>query len=249
MSIKPLALVVSLYMLFSPYLIYAEKITYKVYLSIGFLNVQVGESTLSESKVELEDVSAVMSRMIMTTDKRADRVFFLRDTITSYSTLSGMPLLYTKSINEGGKCNVEIAEFDNSYNTYSVVLKSYSKGILIGSSTAFSDDKIYDMLSMLRYTRNMSSKGVSPGHSLQIPMVNGLQVVEQHIVYEGMESVKAANGKKYDCLALSVRDYKYGEERETLRVLVTSDSLHIPVQLDLKLGMGKIRVLLTSYNK
>ncbi len=248
MSIKPLALL-SLYMLLSPYLMYAEKITYKVYLSIGFLNIQAGESTLSESKVELGDVSSVMSRMILTTDKRVDKFFFLRDTITSYSTLSGIPLLYTKSINEGDKCNVEIAEFDNSYNTFSVVLKSYSKGILTGSSTVFSDDEIYDMLSMLRYTRNMSSKEISPGHTLRIPMVNGLQVVEQHIIYEGMESVKAANGKKYDCLALSVRDYKYGKERETLRILVTSDSLHIPVQLDLKLNMGKIRVLLTSYNK
>lgn len=243
---KPLALVFFL-MLFSPYSVSAEKITYKLYLSMGFLNIQAGESSLFEFQTEYGEGFAIMSRMIMATNRRADRIFFLRDTMTSYSSLAGHPFLYTKTVNEGQKSDVEIAELDNSEDYCAVILRTYSNGVLTGSSSVYRDSDVHDMLSMLRYTRKMSSKDIAPGYTVKIPMVNGLQVVDQHIVYEGMESVKAANNKEYNCLALSVRDYKYGKERVTLRVLVTSDSLHIPVQLDLNLGVGKIKALLSEY--
>ena len=74
-------------------------------------------------------------------------------------------------------------------------------------------------------------------------MVNGLQVVRQHIVYMGEKRVKADNGKEYNCIVLSIRDRKYGEERETLKAYVTNDENHLPIQLEIAMGFGKIRAL------
>lgn len=76
-------------------------------------------------------------------------------------------------------------------------------------------------------------------------MVNGDMVVQQYIIYQGMEKIKADDGKKYDCLKISVRDYKYGEERETLKAYVTADG-HVPVQLNIIVGVASIKALLTD---
>ena len=69
-------------------------------------------------------------------------------------------------------------------------------------------------------------------------MVNGNQVITQYLVYTGNKTVKADDGNTYDCMVVSVRDYKEGKERETLKAYVTNDSMHKPVQLDIILGVG-----------
>ena len=139
---------------------------------------------------------------------------------------------------------VETAVFTRDLNTYSVNLqaKSYD-GTILGSGFENSSERIYDMLSMLSYARSLNSDGIDVGHTVTLPMVNGTQVVRQYIVYEGNKSVKADNGTTYNCLVLSIRDKKYGEERETLKAYVTADKEHLPIQLNIKLGVGYIKAL------
>ena len=69
-------------------------------------------------------------------------------------------------------------------------------------------------------------------------MVNGNMVVQQYLVYTGNKKIKADNGRTYDCMVISIRDYKEGKERETVKAYVTNDSRHTPVQLDIILTTG-----------
>ena len=39
-------------------------------------------------------------------------------------------------------------------------------------------------------------------------------------------------------MVISIRDYKEGKERETVKAYVTNDSKHTPIQLDIILGTG-----------
>ncbi|MBO5951435.1 MAG: DUF3108 domain-containing protein, partial [Bacteroidaceae bacterium] len=57
------------------------------------------------------------------------------------------------------------------------------------------------------------------------------------------KSIKADNGTTYNCLVHSIRDKKYGEERETLKAYVTAGKEHLPIQLNIKLGVGYIKAL------
>ena len=77
-------------------------------------------------------------------------------------------------------------------------------------------------------------------------MVNGDLVVDQYLIYEGDKTVKADDRKKYDCMVISVRDRKYGKERETLKAYVTKESPHKPVQLDIIVGVASVRALLAD---
>jgi hypothetical protein len=69
-------------------------------------------------------------------------------------------------------------------------------------------------------------------------MVNGNMVVQQYLVYTGNKKIKADDGLTYNCMVISIRDYKEGKERETVKAYVTNDPKHTPIQLDIILGAG-----------
>ena len=222
----------------------AETLNYNLYVSAGFVSVRVGESSLTEAPSAYNGTDCIRTEMTLSTGKYADKLFSLRDTMISYNSCDGYSLFYRKSTNENSRHDVETAVFTRDLNTYSVNLqaKSYD-GVILGSAFENSSERIYDMLSMLSYARSLNSDGIDVGHTVTLPMVNGTQVVRQYIVYEGNKSVKADNGTTYNCLVLSIRDKKYGEERETLKAYVTANKEHLPIQLNIKLGVGYIKAL------
>lgn len=222
----------------------AENLNYNLYVAAGFVSVRVGESSLSETPSVYSGTECVRTEMTLSTGRYADKLFSLRDTMVSYNTIDGKSLYYRKATNENSRHDIETAHFSEDLNSYSVYLQASSyDGKLLGSATETRDERIYDMLSMLKYARGLNSQSIEPGYTVTLPMVNGTMVVKQYIVYEGRKRVKADNGKSYDCLVLSIRDRKYGEERETLKAYVTADRVHLPIQLNIKLGVGYIKAL------
>lgn len=222
----------------------AETLNYNLYVSAGFVSVRVGESSLTEAPSTYNGTDCIRTEMTLSTGKYADKLFSLRDTMISYNSYNGHSLFYQKSTNENNRHDVETAHFSKDLNRYRVYLQARSyNGTILGSATESRQKRIFDMLSMLKYTRSLNSKGIVPGYTVTLPMVNGTMVVEQFIVYEGKKRIKADDGNVYDCLILSIRDKKYGEERETLKAYVTSDDSHLPIQLNIKLGVGYIKAL------
>ena len=222
----------------------SANLDYNLYISVGILSVPVGESSLTETSSLYNGNECVRTQMTLSTSRYADMFFSLRDTMISYNTINGESLFYQKSTNENNRHDVETAHFSKDLNRYSVYLQARSyNGTILGSATESRQKRIFDMLSMLKYTRSLSSKGIVPGYTVTLPMVNGTMVVEQFIVYEGKKRIKADDGNVYDCLILSIRDKKYGEERETLKAYVTANKEHLPIQLNIKLGVGYIKAL------
>ncbi|MBR4842393.1 MAG: DUF3108 domain-containing protein [Bacteroidaceae bacterium] len=226
----------------------AQDISYNLYFSVGFVNVNAGKARLTEKVTTYEGQSARMTRLTMTTGRATDRIFALRDTIESFNSLTGQGIFYRKTVNEGAKHNIETASFSVQDGQYVVDLltKDAITGRISGKKTEKRTTRIFDMLSMLTYARSIDKAGKEKGYTSTLPMVNGDMVVEQYLVYEGDKTVKADDKKKYDCMVISVRDRKYGKERETLKAYVTKDSPHKPVQLDIIVGVASIRALLTE---
>lgn len=226
----------------------AQDIRYNLYFSVGFVNITAGKASLSERITTFQNQSARMTRLTMTTGRGTDHIFALRDTIESYNSLTGQGLFYRKLVNEGSKHNIETAAFSNQNGEYvaDLITQDAITGRISGKRTEKRGNRIYDMLSMLSFARSIDTNGKQPGYTLTLPMVNGDIVVEQYIVYEGDKRIKADDRKKYDCMVISVRDRKYGKERETLRAYVTKDSSHKPVQLDIVAGAASIKALLTD---
>lgn len=218
----------------------AEEIQLNLYLNAGFVNISAGEASIIDTNVTFNKQNAILTTMVMTTNPTADKIFPIRDTIRSYNTPDGDGLYFTKMVNEGNNHFLETALYSKNEERYivSMTKSNNSTGELVSSATEWKEERVYDILSMLGYARTIETSHSELGQTETLFMVNGDMVVQQYIVYTGNSQVKADNGITYDCMVISVRDYKEGKERETIKAYVTHDTSHKPVRLDIKLGMG-----------
>lgn len=224
----------------------ASDYNFNLYLGLGPIKIPAGTARLYDTKVAFNGRNAIRTTMEMSTGSAADKVFLLRDTIESYNTPDGESLYFRKIVHEGKKHNVETAIFSKNENHFIANLTIYNGlGEKTSHSTQWRNTRIFDLLSMIAFTQNIDTSESEPGRTESLPMVNGNMVVEQYLVYTGNKKIKADNGRTYDCMVISVRDYKEGKERETVKAYVTNDSKHTPIQLDIILGAGtSIKALL-----
>lgn len=224
----------------------AEDLQFNLYLNIGFVNIQAGTASITERQVVHDGRNAVMTSMIMNTTPRAARVYPIQDTIQSVNTPKGESLYFRKCVHEGSKNNIETALFSRSGERYVVNMTQTDAitGERKSHATEWRPERIFDLLSMLSYARTIDTGNSELGRTETLPMVNGTMVVQQYLVYKGNTKVKADNGTVYDCMVISVRDYKEGKERETVRAYVTNDKAHKPIQLDIIAGVATVKAVL-----
>ena len=218
----------------------ASDYRFNLYLGLGPVKIPAGTAHLYDTDVIYEGRQAIRTAMEMSTNTTADKVFPLRDTIESYNTTSGESIYFRKTVNEGGKHNLETARFSKDNDRFIVNLTTWdmNTGNRTSQTTEWRPTRIFDLMSMIAFTQGFDTSDSEPGRTESLPMVNGNMVVQQYLVYTGNKKVKADNGKTYDCMVISIRDYKEGKERETVKAYVTNDSKHTPVQLDIILGTG-----------
>lgn len=218
----------------------ASDYTFNLYLGLGPIKISAGSAHLYDKEVIYEGRAAIRTAMEMSTNSTADKVFALKDTIESFNTPDGESLYFRKTVNEGGKHNVETALFSKDRDRYIVNLTTWdmNTGNRTSQATEWRSTRIFDLMSMIAFTQKIDTSDSEPGRTESLPMVNGNMVVQQYLVYTGNQKVKADNGRTYDCMVISIRDYKDGKERETVKAYVTNDSKHTPIQLDIILGAG-----------
>lgn len=218
----------------------ASDYRFNLYLGIGPVKISAGKAHLYDTEVLYNGRAAIRTAMEMSTNSTADKVFVLRDTIESFNTRNGESLYFRKTVNEGSKHNVETAVFSKDRDKFVVnlTITDMNTGQQTGHSTEWRPTRIFDLMSMIAFAQGIDTSDSEPGRTESLPMVNGNMVVQQYLVYTGNKKVKADDGRTYDCMIISIRDYKEGKERETVRAYVTNDSKHTPVQLDIILGTG-----------
>ena len=218
----------------------ASDYRFNLYLGLGPVKIPAGTAHLYDTQVIYNGRDAIRTAMEMSTNTTADRVFPLRDTIESFNTREGESIYFSKKVNEGTKHNLETAQFSKDRNRYIVNLTTWdmNTGNRTSQTTEWRDTRIFDLMSMIAFTQKIDTSDSEPGRTETLPMVNGNMVVQQYLVYTGNKKIKADNGRTYDCMVISIRDYKEGKERETVKAYVTNDSKHTPVQLDIILGTG-----------
>ena len=118
--------------------------------------------------------------------------------------------------------------------------------------TSHSDSRcIYDMVSLLLYSRSLDTESLNIGDRMQYPMVTGVKVEEQNLVYLGKQEVEALSGKRYRCQVFSLVQKRKNkedklEDQEIIRFYTTDDEHHLPIQLDLILKFGVAKAKLAS---
>lgn len=224
-----------------------ENLSYKLYFNWKFIWVTVGTANMSVSNTKYNKEDAYRCHLITRGNKRADKLFVLRDTLVSIVNKELTPLYFRKGALEGDRYTV-----DEVWYSYPDGVSHVKQRFLNhkGETSTFhrkSNVCIYDMLSMLLRARSFDASNYKKGQKIHFPMADGNEVEEQTLIYRGKENFKMENtGIKYRCLVFSFVEYKDGKEKEVITFYVTDDKNHMPVRLDMYLRFGSAKAFLTE---
>jgi hypothetical protein len=225
-----------------------ENIRYDLYLNVAFLNARAGKGSLSVTEANYRGQNAYKTVMMLNTSGLAGNIYTVNDTLTSFVDTNLRPLLFTKDAFEGKDYSVERQSY--SYEGGEVKIRAYR---LWNGEEQF-DDTIatphctYDYLSVLTYIRNLDYSGMKPGDRHNIRFISGKKPVNMYVNYQGISSVRANNGKKYEVINLSmtILDEAFNDPKDALKASITNDANRIPVVIDTTLKIGTIRAVLRS---
>ena len=225
-----------------------ENVSYQLYFNWKFVWIKAGTARLTTIDTTFVMIPAYRVDLLAATDK----VFRMRDTVTTIVGKQLEPIYYRKGAEEGKHYSVDEAWFSHKDGISLVNQKRTRRdGSII--ETSQSDSRcIHDMLSILLHARSYNPDHFEVGHKIQFPMATGRRVDEQTLIYRGKENVKAENGVIYRCLVFSLVEYekdkknKKNKEVEVITFFVTDDKNHLPVRLDMYLNIGSAKAFLRN---
>lgn len=224
-----------------------ERMTFELFFNWSFIWVKVGTAEWKTTQTSYAGRPAYRTHLITSTNRRADRFFVMRDTLTAYTDLQISPLHYTKHALEGKTFRVDEVKY--SYpNGKCALTMNYSKNRgAVKSQQQTLSECAYDMLSMMLRARSFNPSAWKKGHRIPFLIADGSKVERQHIVFRGRENFKVEGGNiRYRCLVFSFMEREEAEEKEIVRFFITDDANHLPVRLDMNLKFGVAKAFLTS---
>ncbi len=224
-----------------------EFISYNLYYNWQFIWVKAGTASMSTVETVYKGKKAFRSSLITRGNGRLDDFFVLRDTLLGYTTTDLAPLYYRKGAREGDRYTVDEAFYSYPNGNVSVKLHRQKNSGEHVWATKTPDYCVYDMINLFQRARSFDPTNWKKGFVVNLDITHGVKLSKAKLKYKGKETVKADNGKKYECLKLSyVEVNEDGKEKEIACFFVTDDSRHIPVRIDLFLRFGSAKAFLTS---
>lgn len=219
---------------------YELKFNWKfIWFNVGWAQMTVNESTWNGRECLQTDLRTF-------TNKRADKWFKMRDTLTCITTPDLIPLFFRKAAEEGKRYSIDEVRF--GYLDGKCIVDQ--QRTLKGETKKRHDEMpvcVYDMLSILLQARSYDPTDYKPGMKILFSMATGRAIEKQTLIYRGKEDYEAENGTTYRCLVFSLVEYdKKKREKEVITFYVTDDRNHLPVRLDMYLNFGSAKAFLTD---
>lgn len=224
----------------------SEVLAYNLYFNWQFIWVKAGTASMSTIATVHKGKPAFRSSLITRTSDKVDKFFRMRDTLLVYATRDIAPLYYRKGAHEGDRYYVDEAWYSYPNGNCRVSMRHRHKDGSVTKETKTYDHCVYDMLNIFLRARNFDSKGWKVGHTTYMDITGGTELTKAKLVYQGKETVKADNNRKYKCLVLSYIEKEDGKDKEIVRFFVTDDKRHIPIRLDLFLRFGSAKAFLSA---
>lgn len=223
-----------------------EVLNYNTYYNWKFIWVKVGTATMQTSNSTYNGKQSLKCSLITRGNEKADKLFVLRDTILCHTTKDLVPLYYRKGAREGKRYYVDELQYVYLKGQCGILTHALHADGTRSQGGMLSKDNIYDMLSIFMRARSFSAEGWKKGHIVKFPIADAMGSKTAQLKYRGVEVVKADDGNRYRCLALSYMEPEGKKLKEIVRFYVTDDLNHIPVRLDMFLNFGSAKAFLTS---
>lgn len=219
----------------------SETLEYNLYFNWKFVWVKAGTASMGTYATTYKGQPAYKSSLVTRTSSKVDKFFRMRDTLLVYATRDLVPLYYRKGAHEGKRYYVDEMSYTYPNGKCSVSLRHlHADGSVTKENKTYSKS-VYDMLNIFLRARNFDPTNWSKGHEVNVDIAGGTELTKAKLIYRGKETVKADNGKKYNCLVLSYVEKDGKKDKEIVRFFVTDDKAHVPIRLDLFLKFGSAK--------
>lgn len=225
-----------------------EELTYDMYFKYGLIDTKAGKSSFTVSEEKYNGKDALKLTLIGNTKGFAGKLFSLSDTLSSHMTKELIPLAYNKYAHESGDYTIEKATYSYKDNKVLVKTNRVRNDVLRFDEELTSETCLYDMVSIVYYARTLDFSTMMKGDKVTVSTLSGKKIVKMDIEDSGMETIKANDGKKYDCikLTLTINTDAFEDKKEAMKVYITNDANRIPIRIDSKLKLGSTRAMLKS---
>lgn len=226
-----------------------EQLSYDLYIKFA-ATIKGGYATMSTENIKYEGKDAYKMTLISESQGFARKIFELSDTLACVTTKGILPLAYFKDAHEGGDYTKERLTY--SYpggNNVKIRAIRHKNGTFRFDESLDFSGCTYDLMSVLFYARTLDYPHMKIGTETKVNFVTGRSKVSMRIVYNGKESVKANDSKKYNCMKLTlyIQDDAFDGGKEAMKVYITDDDNRMPVKLETKLKVGSTRAVLKGY--
>ena len=226
-----------------------ETLNYKVLFKWGIVQKQAGRATLSLRSNGKDYVSTLYAR----SEPWADHFYTLRDTLVSTMGAADMlPVRYERIAHEGGRFAHDIIDIRRVENVFVGESTRHRRGkgeteVSTTSVTLQAEGPTVDLLSVFYYLRNIDFANLSAGYTKTINIFSGKKRENLKIEYHGLENLKL-EGRNYPTYRISFTFTTDGKTKSSddIDTWIWVNSTHIPLKLEGKLKVGKIRCLYTG---
>lgn len=223
-----------------------QELLYDLYFKYGLLNAKAGYGALRIISVAQSGQTNYKLELISHSTGMARKFFVLDDTLSCTLDERLRPIRYDKFAHEGNEHTIEQQTYRYlAGGGVSIWTRRVRNGVERHNTTLTSSSCTYDMMSVISYAQTLDYSSMQVGGKRSVVFISGQDEVPMDIIYRGVSSVKANDGKNYSChkLQLYIADKAFDNPREAMTVYLTTDQKCFPIRLDTKLKIGYARAV------
>ncbi|MDR2388733.1 MAG: DUF3108 domain-containing protein [Tannerellaceae bacterium] len=224
-----------------------ERLTYELYFKWGFLMPKAGLAQFSVSEARYGNLPAWEYRMQFHTVGMFERIFKMRDTLTTYFSPVQQLLFSDKRTDEGGYYLADRMYFTplSSGETSVRSLRHNRSGLRL-DTTLVVGGCAFDMMAATLYLRAIGWQDLKVRDEFPFRVVVGKDVVRASFRYTGQAVVSPGGRVKYRThhFFIDVYDPAFEQSKEAAEVWIGDDENHLPIRVRAKLAIGAVEVYL-----
>jgi len=178
-----------------------------------------------------------------------DRIFRMRDTLSSNISENLRPVYHRRSVNEGNYQFAEELFFRKFGPDYSEVRVKRESGQLLKFDTILiSNMPTYDILNLILYIRSFDYAQWQAIPVRTVSTFVGREKINITVRFEGQSIVEKGDTLKYKTykIAFDFTDSAFNESKNAIEVWLSDDKNRIPIKIRAKLRIGAAEVYLSS---
>lgn len=222
-----------------------EKLNYVVTYKWGLIQKDAGDVEITKKPKG----DGYELKLIAKTRPWADRVYKVRDTLTSVTGKNHyQPDSYTYIAHEKNKYrrdNIKFTHSPNGVKGFSEKYREKKNGDIYQSSqTLEGDSPVYDMLSVYFFIRDINYHTLKAGDKINATIFSGDKVEQLTVRCEGKEMIKLRDKTEREAWHILFNFTMKGGKKSSddINCWVSTDEAHIPLLIVGNLPIGQVRV-------